>query len=140
MSLASSMPLPVYVRSAVGANGRIDTELYFPLLQIYDSAGRLVYVGHDANENAGILKRASEDAASMKAIPGTALLADITKQMADLGAQRDELLKMHKSTILSVSLEGCHACSVQDEALDQAEKQLLAQGINVLLLRVGRPG
>jgi len=45
----------------------------------------------------------------------------------------------YRPSVLSVVLEDCHACTVQEDALGSAEHRLLGHGINLLVIRVTRP-
>jgi hypothetical protein len=136
----SSYPqLKSYVHFAVGSNGHKEANLYFPLLQVYDPAGRLVYVGHDARENAKLLDQLPGNLDSLKPIPETTLLPDVMKEMPEFAARKDEVLRVKQVTVLSVFLEDCHACSIQEEALDSTEKQLVRRGVNLLIIRVAKP-
>jgi hypothetical protein len=137
--LSSSVPLKSYVKFAVGMNGHKDTHLYFPLLQIYDSEGRLVYVGHVAKENALVLEQTPDNISSLQHVPEAAPLGDVIKELPEFESRRGELVNSNRATVLSVFLEDCHACSIQEQTLDTTQKQLLRRGVNLLIIHVARP-
>jgi hypothetical protein len=120
-------------------NGHKDTHLYFPLLQIYDSKGRLVYVGHIAKENASVLEQTPANIDSLQHVPEAVSLGDVIKELPDFESRRDDLLKSNKATVLSVFLEDCHACSIQEHTLDATQNQLLHRGVNLLVIHVAKP-
>jgi hypothetical protein len=137
-ALSSNVPLKSYVHFAVGANGHKESRFYFPLLQIYDKGGRLVYVSHDTEANAKVLEKFPNNTDSLQPIPQTTLLQDVIKELPEFETKRDDLLRTKRTTVLSVFLEDCHACSVQEEALDNTQNQLLAPGVNLLIVRVAK--
>jgi hypothetical protein len=51
IELSSDARFGTYIHFAVAANGGMTHGFFFPLLQIYDASGRLLYVGHDARAN-----------------------------------------------------------------------------------------
>lgn len=50
-----------------------------------------------------------------------------------------EVTGTHAITILSVFLQDCHACTVQESALGESQRRLLKQGVNLLVIHVQRP-
>jgi len=137
--LTSNLELRSYVKFAVGANGNKDTRLHFPLLQIYDAAGRLVYVGHDARANATALEQMPGNIDTMHPISGSSLLPDVMRQLPEFEVKREDLLRAKRTTALSVFLQDCHACSIQEEALDKTQTKLHDRGVNLLIIKVARP-
>lgn len=137
ISLSASLPLRSYVQSAiVGGNGG---KVYFPQLQIYNASGSLIYTSHNPVENAQTLKTLPENLQALQPIPKAPGLSGIIETMPDFQGKKDELLNRKRATVLSVFLEECHACSLQEDALDNTQKQLLNHGINLLVVRVARP-
>jgi uncharacterized protein YbcI len=67
-----------------------------------------------------------------------ARLTEIMDKMPAFRAREKEILGQHRVSVLSVFLEDCHACSIQEDALSAAEHQLLDHGINLLVIRVSR--
>lgn len=128
-----------YVHSVVVANGNTDTKFYFPLLQVYDVNGRLVYVGHDAQTNSGMMAQLPDNMADLRPIPNTASLFDVMSHMPDFTEKKNDLIRRRRTTVLSVFLEDCHACSLQEKALDERQQHLLNHGVNVLIIKVTKP-
>jgi hypothetical protein len=75
---------------------------------------------------------------SLKTNPDAPRLAEVMEGVPALRARKEEILGKRKVSILSVFLENCHACTVQEDALGDAEHRLLDHGINLLVLRVSR--
>ncbi len=137
--ISEDISLKSYVHLAIGKNGSKESKFFFPVLQVYNSKGQLVYANHDAAANATTLGRLPGGAASLPLIPDTALLSAVTKELASDTAREDKLLQTGRSTVVSVFLEDCHACSVQEEALDNTQTRLRDEGMNLLIVHVAKP-
>ena len=137
--LTSDSPLKTYVKSAVGANGNHGTRLFFPLLQIYNSDGKLVYVSHDAQANVSALQALPNNASDLQPIAGAEILGDVIKEYPSFASEKDALVARHSPTVLSIFLDSCHACSIQENALDATQARLNQTGVNLLIMKVQRP-
>jgi hypothetical protein len=136
--LSSDLSFQSYIRFAVGANGHKGAQLFFPLLEVYDPTGHLIYVGHDSKSNAALLKNLPQDLQSLQPIPGASQLPDVMKQLPDFESKAQDVLSSNRVTVLSVFLENCHACTVQEATLDDTQSRLRDLGINLLTIRVAR--
>jgi hypothetical protein len=137
--LSSQLSLKSYVHSAIGANDHKSLSVYFPLLEIYDPYGKLVYVGHNAKDNSRILKLLPENMSEFVPLPNTLPLQEVMEQFPDFQIKSAALLETRNPTIITVFLEDCHACSVQEEALDSTQQQLHDRGVNLLIVKVAKP-
>lgn len=106
----------------------------FPLLEVYDADSHLVYSGHDAQSNIRFLRSLPKlSFGKSEANPVTdRFLASTVEEIPQFRVNADELVRSHKRCVLSLSLKGCDACSVQDDALGGTKKDLLEAQINVL--------
>jgi hypothetical protein len=137
--LSTQLTLKSYVHSAIGANDHKSMSVYFPLLEVYDPSGKLVYVGHNAQDNSRILSLLPENMSDLVPVPDTLPLQEVIKQFPDFQINSAELLRTRMPTIITVFLEDCHACSVQEQALDNTQQHLHDRGINLLVVKVAKP-
>jgi hypothetical protein len=139
VSISTSLSLTSY--AAANSHGNPEAEFLFPQLEIYDESGNLIYSSHEAVENARILRGLPDSIQILRPKPGAARLEEIMEQMPGFRARKGEILGQHRVSVLSVFLQDCYACSIQEKALGGADEQrLLDRGINLLVIRVSRPG
>lgn len=136
--ISSDMPLNAYVHLDIGRNGNPDTRFDFPVLQIYDESGELIYAGHNAEQNANALKGIPESTTYLARVAGAKALGDVIKQLPEFEVRRDEVTHSRRLTAVSVFLENCHACSTQEESLDKTQGRLHDSGVNLLVIHVSR--
>jgi CBS domain containing-hemolysin-like protein len=79
------------------------------------------------------------DVRILNPVPGSLPLSDVMKQMRELNTQMSDVIRSNRPTVLAISLEDCHACSMQEEALDNTQKQLVVRGVNFLIVKVRKP-
>lgn len=139
VSRSVTLPLLSFVQSPAGAMGSKGGIVLFPALEVFDSSGALVYTSHDASANAAVLNGLPGSLASFKPISGGGQLSTVTERLAGLNDEdRRSLLESRLPTVVSVSLDGCEGCSVQEEAVGRDTDRLLAHGVNTLVIRVSR--
>jgi hypothetical protein len=139
LSISASLPLGVYVKDGAKHSSTNNTQFYFPQLYIYDKSERLVYSSHDNLDNVDLLKNKSSALQRLQPITGGEDFADIVEEINEFRARKRELLGQRRFSVLSIFLEDCHACSVQEEALSGSENRLVEDGINVLVLHLTKP-
>ncbi|MGC9293529.1 MAG: hypothetical protein ACP5EP_12560 [Acidobacteriaceae bacterium] len=136
--ISADMPLASYVRAnpqGVGIKGR---QFYFPELDIYGPSGELLYSGHGSFDNTRVLRELPGSIQGLRPKPGATQLAEVMDTVPDFKTRKVEVLGSRRISVLSVFLEDCHACTIQEDALDDTQKRLLDQGVNLLVLRVSR--
>jgi len=104
------------------------TSVQFPQLQVYTPSGTLLYSSSDTMENVGLLQDIQERIKTMKQRPTATNLSQIVDQIPDFKTRKREIIDGDKVIILSVFLDGCKGCSIQEEALTNSRHQLLAAG------------
>lgn len=136
VSRSLTVPLLSFAQSQAGAGGIIR----FPTLEIFDRDGALVYLGSNAGSNAALVKALPGLFPGLRKIPGRMELAAVIDKLPGLNAEdRESLLGNRLPTVVSIDLDQCEACAVQDRALAGDAKSLLsAQGFNTFLIRVSR--
>lgn len=133
----TKLPIFSYIRTSLASNGRSGKLNTFPIVQVYDSNGRLVYRDGDAENIVGTIDRLSAGSFVGTAIPNSISLAEVIRQ---LPATRIYKAPGHeKLTIIVVSLEGCQGCTVVDGALSQKQNGILAQGDRLIVVHIQQP-
>ncbi|HKV95394.1 MAG TPA: hypothetical protein VJW20_22805 [Candidatus Angelobacter sp.] len=135
--ISAKFPLYSYVHARL--NEHSGEHLNFPLLAIYDRSGVLIYSGYDVSENVQLLEDLPGKISNLQSKPGAASLAAAIEEIPDFRARKTEILNSRKNTVVSTFLQECDACSFQEEALQNAERQLLKNGINVLVIHLLKP-
>ncbi len=135
LSLSVTVPALTFLKSPLGSNAD------FPTLEVFDSQGEMVYLGQVGSSNVTTLKSLPDSVAGLHVLPGKLTLAQITDKLPGLqDDKRNKLLHSHLPTAVSISLEECHACTIQNEALgEEAKKSLLSRGVNLVLIQVSLP-
>lgn len=133
------MSMPEFFQAWTAGAGGKGARVYFPTLEVFDSNGQLIYQGHNAVQNANAVRQMPAYLSGLKAIPNAARLDQVTTGLMRL-PQRASILASHQPTIVSVFLQDCHSCSLQEDALVSTRVQELArQGINLIVIHVTRP-
>jgi hypothetical protein len=137
--ISTSLPLNSYVAAISHRSAGKQPQFFFPQLEIYDGSGNLIYTSHESFENAKVLKELPAGIRSLRSTPETARLAEVLEEVPDFRARKREILGRSRISVVSVFLEECHACEIQEDALAGAENRLLDEGVNLLVIRVSRP-
>jgi hypothetical protein len=128
------LPITSYINTVGSPDG--NPRYTFPVLAVYDPAGKLVYLGNREPENRKLLLDFPARMNAMAPVPGSRPLADILNAVPEFKAQKASLLGSHEPVILSVALKDCKACIVQDDVLHAREEELLRQSINIVVIEV----
>jgi len=138
-ALSAVVPLNTYVSARLAGTDRGIAKFFYPQLQVFDGSGKLVFSGHDAVRNAALMRGLPESVRGLRPLPGDASLAQVIDLVPAFRKRKGELLARHAVTVVSILLEGCDACTVQESALDGAERRLLGRGVNLLVTRLSHP-
>ena len=105
--------------------------LSFPIFNVYSPNGKLVYHTFDINEIRSIVRRFNTVSKHFRPIPQTDTWAEIQERYPGLKGHDGHYV------ILSIRLEDCHACSLEEDVLRNARVRLTSLGITqrVLMLK-----
>jgi hypothetical protein len=141
VALSYTVPVVTFLHAGSGENGMKNAIADFPTLEVFDRTGQLVYRSHDAGQSVALVKSLPGALNSLTQLPNQPDLPQVVGSLAGLAeADKGLLLNSRQPTVISYSLEGCEACSVQEEALGpETVRNLSAHGLNSLMIRVSRP-
>lgn len=136
-----TVPLLKFVQASGGLGGGKSPVVDFPLLEVFDGGGQLVYASHDAAASVALVKALPGALSRLQGLKDQPSLAEVIGSVPELSEeQKGALLRSHEPTVIAYSLEDCEACSVQEAGLGGETMQNLArQGMNSLEIRVARP-
>lgn len=138
--VTATVPWRMYSRADLPATKAPGNRFIFPLLEVYDSKGYLVYTGENSYTNADTLRRLVHGISAIAEKPSPhpefALFVD---KIPAFEENKRSLLDGHRPSVIIASLQDCRACSLQEHTVDTVKLQLLSNGINILLLKVKRP-
>jgi hypothetical protein len=137
--ISTSVPISLYAAARMHGSAGGVSEFNFPMLEIYDGSGALVYRSHEPINNARVLRELPSSIQSLQPRKDAPRLADIIEALPEFKAKEKEILRHHNPVVLSVVLENCHACTVQEDALGEAQQLLLQNSIDVLVVNVAQP-
>jgi len=141
VALSLTVPLLSFLHARPGESGTKNAMVDFPTLEVFDRAGQLVYLSHDAGKNIELVKSLPGALDRLTELPNRPTLLQVVGDLPGMTEEdKDTLLHSRQPTLIAFSLEDCHACSVQEEALGpETVKNLTAYGLNSLIIRVSRP-
>jgi hypothetical protein len=109
----------------------------FPLLEIYDKKGQLVYVGHEARANILAL-RDFVDRGAASSLAGSPDLDRTMSEIRQAASAAAMPLPCRRGTIVAIDLDRCRACSLQSGYLSSVRPELLRDGIDIVQVDVVR--
>jgi hypothetical protein len=113
---------------------------YFPMLEIYNDAGLLIYRSNESMANAQILKEFPNSVRNLRPQQDAPRLAKILEEIPDFKPREQEIVGGKKLVILSIALENCAGCTVQENALGDLKQRLLQeQSVAILEITVAHP-
>jgi|SRR5215213_5067588 hypothetical protein len=138
--ISTSLSMSAYTEARQRANpGAQASMYYFPTLEIFNDAGVLVYRSHESIANAQILKDFPRSVRSLPPQEDAPRLAKILEQIPDFKPREQEIVGK-KLVILSIGLENCGGCAVQEQALGDLKRRLLQQEfVAILEIEVAHP-
>jgi hypothetical protein len=141
VTVSLTIPVVPYLQSQFAGAGKAKPVADFPTLEVFDRTGQAVYQSHNAGRNAELLRSLPQAMNGLKTLPGRATLSEVVETFSGVAEKdRKALLDHSRPTVLSLSLEDCHACTLQEETLGpEMEKSLAADGFNLVVIRLSRP-
>jgi hypothetical protein len=138
--ISTSLSISSYAEASMRAHAVKESQYDFPMLEIYNGSGILVYRGHDSTANARVLKEFPNSVQSLQPQEDAPRLAKILEAIPDFREREQEIVGRNKSVILSIGLEHCKGCIVQEDALQAAKQHLLRQqSVEILEINVFQP-
>lgn len=138
--ISTNLSISTYSLARERAGGDKNSAYYFPLLEIYNDAGVLVYSSHDSSKNSFIIKRFPTGLESLQPQEQVPRLKNV---LAEIPAFRDKALDTagrKKWTIISTELDGCEGCAIQAQILQESLPQLThQQSVEIFEIHVSPP-
>jgi len=125
--VSTTLSMSSYVDALHRVNPGHSTTYLFPVLEIYNEAGVLIYRDNASMTNARILREFPGSVQNLPPKEDAPRLVKVLEEIPDFKPWAREIVGKKKLTILSVGLEDCRACSIQEQALDGLEKRLVQQ-------------
>jgi len=137
---STNMDMSSYAQARQHSSGNQESTFSFPVLEIYNKSGTLVYRSGESASNAQVLKDFPNNFQGFEAQEHAARLAEIVEAIPDFEVRKRKILDQRQLVILSVTLDGCKGCSIQEEALDDFKQRILQQlAIAILEIHVSHP-
>ncbi len=133
LTIVSRLPLSAYTEARYHANGDKTGFFYFPALEVYDKNGICLYSSHDAEQNSELLRNFPASVQNKSVQAGMPNLKSIVDAFPAFRSQREKIIGKNELVILSVSLEGCGGCAIQDDALERIDRSFHASKKTALL-------
>jgi hypothetical protein len=135
--ISANIPLALYAATRVSRRVPKPTKFTFPILEIYNELGALVYQGSESSlENARILRELPASIRGLLAPSDAPRLISVLEAVPEFQAREQEILRDRRPVLLSIELQNCEACVIQADALNDAAPRLLRQSMDVLVLKV----
>lgn len=100
----------------------------FPVLGIFNPEGQMVFLGDGTPATLPILNQSPHELSRLQPVASSVRLSDIVSRISEFEKHRGEISSGQRFTYLSISLEGCKACAIQDDAF---EKVSGSQDVNI---------
>jgi len=136
--VTTSLPLASYVQAGSREGPKSGATFFFPQLDIYDLSGNLIYSSHESLESARMLNTLPGGIQGLPPKPDAPRLAEVVERVPGFREKKEQILGRPRVSVISVFLENCEACSLQENALDDARGRLLDHDINLLVIRLSR--
>ena len=128
------------VRQRADPTKQASRSYYFPMLEIYNEAGMLIYRSHESIANSQILRDFPNSVRKLPPLDGAPPLAKILNEIPEFKTREHEIVGGKKLVILSVALENCEGCSIQEQGLDELRERFFQQPlVTVLEIKVAHP-
>jgi hypothetical protein len=122
---------------AIEASREMDGLFPFPEEVIFNGSGKMVFLGDSSRSNTialhDILQLVKEH---KKQYPLT--LSGALENIPGLSSYVSLLSAQHNLTELSIFLDNCYGCSIQQTYLAKDQRYLLEHGVNMLVVHVSR--
>jgi hypothetical protein len=129
-----------YAESRYRTHPAAEATYYFPVLEVYNESGILVYHGDEAVTNATILQGFPASIRNLPAKEDAPRLESLLDQIPDFKPRVKEILGKKQLVLLSIGLDECGACKIQEDAIGDLENRLLKeQSVTILKIDIAHP-
>src|SRR5882672_257066 len=111
--LSADLSITSYVQAHGHATVGKESDFYFPMLEIYNENGYLIYRSHEAMQNAAILRGMPASIRNLRPEQQSPRLAGILEAVPEFSAHKQRVLNRHQLVVLSVEMEYCGECRIQ---------------------------
>jgi hypothetical protein len=138
--MSTTMDISSYAAIRQRLSGSNESTFNFPELEIYNQARALVYRSHESTANAEILKDFPNRVLSLRSQEHAPNLREVIESVPDFKIRQRQVLDGTNLVILSITLEGCQSCRIQESALGDFKQKILQQpSVRVLEIHVSHP-
>ena len=131
-SISATLSMSSYALVRQHASYNRESAYYFPMLEIYTPSGLVVCKSHESAANAKVLMNFPDSVRDLPPQEQEPRIEKILNEIPEFKARQQEI-GANKWVILSIALQQCEACEVQDNAMQQARKRLLKNGTTQIL-------
>jgi hypothetical protein len=139
-AIAARMSISAYSQARIQASGGAELQYSFPMLEIYNDSGVLVYQSREALANVRVLREFPRSVQNLQPLKNASRLAKLLEQISDFKAVSSEI-RRKKWVILSIDLQDCEGCRLQESEIGALKWRLLQQpSISFVEIHVSIPG
>lgn len=131
--LRARMPVDTYLKSQMTATRR-SISMQFPLLEVYDKRGRLVYHDDGGVRNSNLIAAWPAGLKPLRPISGTDPLSVFLDRVPGFKERKRDILGFGGTVIVSVEANDCPACEGQETAVEKFDNRKFKTGVLVLEL------
>ena len=135
-ALSATLSIPAYVEAAKPG---VSPTFEFPVLEVYNGEGLLIYRHHDVTRNSAMLRGLPANAKLMQPESSAPRLAHILESVPKFKPERQAVMALHQPVVLSVDMDSCGECRIQSRVIDGFRERLLEQSVSVLEIHVSPP-
>lgn len=134
-TLTARMPMTSYAQSLLGRkSGTVSID--FPLLELYDRSGLLLYHGTDESQNARFLRTVPRELSHLKPLGSSLPFKALLERVPSWRLQEGEIISRHHYALVSIGIAHCQSCVAQESDIKTIEPRLLRRGVDVLMLEI----
>lgn len=136
--ISTSLSISSYATAREHASASKDGTYFFPVLEIYNGSGVLIYRGHESAENTRTLKEFPGSIQNLRPQEQASHLLKLLEEFP-VFKERERGIQAKKWVIISTGLDGCEGCAVQEHTLREEKQRLLQQSVSILEIHVTPP-
>jgi hypothetical protein len=124
--ISTNLSISTYSLARERAGGARGSGYFFPLLEVYNDAGILIYSSHNSTNNGDMIRHFPQGLEGQEPQQKAPRLKNV---LYEIPAFRESALALgrKKWTIISIELDGCEGCAIQGKVLQDAVPRLIHQ-------------